>query len=135
MTESNKPQSPGTSPDASAEARTKPRKSRSHRAASLGLIILVAAVLTFLAAALLTNIFQRKMEARNPYLKFVEVDENTTDPAIWGANWPREYDSYLRTVDFARTRYGGSDAIAEQKLDTMPWLRTLFSGYAFALDY
>ena len=41
----------------------------------------------FGAAALLTNIFQHKQEAKNPYLRLVEVNEETTDPAPWGMNW------------------------------------------------
>ncbi len=52
---------------------------------------------------LLTNIFERKQEAQNPYVRLVEVNENTTDPAPWGMNWPREYDDYKRTVDATRT--------------------------------
>src|SRR4030095_7454287 len=69
------------------------------------------AVLTGLVAALLTSIFERKQEARNPYVRLVEVAEETTDPAAWGINWPREFDDYKRTVDVTRTRVGGSDAL------------------------
>jgi nitrite reductase (cytochrome c-552) len=47
--------------------------------------------------ALLANIFAHKQEAKNPYVRLVEVTEETTDPAPWGMNWPREYDSYRRT--------------------------------------
>jgi len=107
---------------------------RSRRTLLLG-IVLVAAVATFAAAAMVVSIFNRKMEARNPYLMFVEVDENTDDPAVWGINWPRQYDSYKRTVDYDRTRYGGSEAIPKQKLDYDPWLRTMWAGFAFSLDY
>jgi nitrite reductase (cytochrome c-552) len=63
------------------------------------------------------------------------VTEQTIDPKTWAMNWPHQYDSYQRTVDYQRTRYGGSDAVPEQLLDRDPWLRTLFSGYAFSLDY
>jgi nitrite reductase (cytochrome c-552) len=97
--------------------------------------VAVLALLTFGTAALLTNIFERRQEARNPYLMFVEVDEDTTDPAVWGVNWPRQYESFMRTVDYERTRYGGSDAIPRQKLDIYPWLRTMWAGHAFSLDY
>ena len=66
---------------------------------------------SFLVAALLINIFQRKQEAKNPYVRLVEVSEDTTDPAPWGANWSREYDDYQRTVDAtqdALRRIGGA---------------------------
>ena len=97
-------------------------------------VVLTAAV-TFAIAALLVNILERKSEARNPYVKFVEIDNNTTDPAVWGTNWPMQYNQYLRTVDTTRTKYGGSEAMPEQKLDRDPWLKRMYSGYAFALDY
>ena len=84
---------------------------------------------------LLTNIFQRKQEAKNPYLRLVEVTEETTDPAPWGMNWPRQYDGYRRTADVSRTQYGGSEALPEEKIERDPWLKRLFAGYAFAIDY
>jgi nitrite reductase (cytochrome c-552) len=107
---------------------------RRSRLALIG-IAAAAAVAVVLITGLLVTIFHRRQEARNPYVMFVEVDENTTDPAVWGTNWPRQYDSYRRTVDYERTRYGGSDAIPIQKLDAYPWLRTMWAGYAFSLDY
>jgi nitrite reductase (cytochrome c-552) len=99
------------------------------------ILIVVAAVLTFTVIGLLVTIFQRKAEERVPFVRVVEVTEETIDPESWGANWPHQYDSYRRTVDYEQTRYGGSDAIPVQKLDEHPWLRAMFSGYAFSLDY
>jgi nitrite reductase (cytochrome c-552) len=86
-------------------------------------------------AALLTSIFAHKQEARNPYVRLVEVNEETTDPRPWGMNWSREYDGYKRTVDASRTRFGGSEALPEEKIDRDPWLKRMFAGYAFAIDY
>lgn len=97
--------------------------------------------LTVLLLALLTNIFERKQEARQPFVRVVEVTEATTDPKVWGQNWPDQYDSYLRTALPTATKYGGrglgaSDAgPAGQKLDKEPWLKRIFAGYAFAIDY
>ena len=108
----------------------------------LGLLGLVGiAGLTVLLLALLTNIFERKQEARQPFVRVVEVTEATMDPKVWGQNWPHQYDSYLRTAQATTTKYGGrglgaSDGgPAEQKLDKEPWLRRIFAGYAFAIDY
>ncbi len=98
-------------------------------------IIVIAAIGTVLTHALLMTIFARKQEARVPFQRVVEIDEDTIEPAVWGANWPRQYESYKRTVDYERTRYGGSDAVPAQKLDLYPWLRTMWSGHAFSLDY
>ena len=96
---------------------------------------------TVLLLALLTNIFERKQEARNPWVRIADVGEQTMDPAVWGQNWPLQYDSYRKTALPTTTAYGGrgagaSDAgPAAQKLDRDPWLRRIFAGYAFALDY
>jgi nitrite reductase (cytochrome c-552) len=95
----------------------------------------LAAVAGFAVAALLTNIFERKQEAKNTYVRLVDVTEETTDPAPWGRNWPRQYDAYLRTADTTRTQFGGSEALPEQKLERDPWLARIFAGYAFAIDY
>jgi nitrite reductase (cytochrome c-552) len=106
-----------------------------RRIAGFVVVAAVFAVIGFLISYLLTNIFERKQEARNPYIRLVEVTEETTDSAAWGANWPRQYEGYLRTTDVTRTRFGGSEALPEQKIERDPWLKRMFEGYAFALDY
>jgi nitrite reductase (cytochrome c-552) len=92
------------------------------------------------------NIARRKAEAQQVVFKLVNLDEQTTDPAVWGKNFPRQYDSYRRTVDMERTRYGGSEAdpfvIGEDgvpktvsKIEQDPRLKTMWDGYAFAIDF
>ena len=101
-------------------------------------VVVIVAIATAAVTALLVNIFERKSEARQPYVRLVEVTEDTTDPAEWGVNWPRQYDSYLRTAEATRTRFGGhggSEALPEQKIDRDPWLKRMFLGYAFSIDY
>jgi hypothetical protein len=39
----------------------------------------------------------------------------TIDPAVWGRNFPREYDGYLRTVDNERSQQSGSESFAPSK--------------------
>lgn len=98
--------------------------------------VLVTAALTAGVAYMLVNIFQRKQEAKNPYLKLVNVDNNTTDPKIWGTNWSRQFDSYSRTVDVTHTRYGGSEGeIPPSRIERDPWLKRMFLGYAFSIDF
>ena len=98
-------------------------------------VVVGCAVMVVLVVALLTNIFERKQEAKNPYVRLVEVAEGTVDAAPWGVNWSREYEGYRRTVDTTRTRFGGSEALPEEKIERDPWLKRMFAGYAFALDY
>lgn len=93
---------------------------------------------TTLVVLLLLNIFERKQEARQPYVLLQPVTEDDTDPAKWGLNWPKQYDSYKQTALATRTRFGGhggSEALPEQKIDRDPWLKRMFLGYAFSIDY
>lgn len=102
------------------------------------LLVLMAglvALATVGVVALLVNIFERKQEARTPFVQLVNVDEVSTDPKPWGVNFPLQYESYLRTADTERTEYGGNHALPPSKLEQDPWLKRLFAGYAFSIDY
>jgi nitrite reductase (cytochrome c-552) len=115
------------------------------------LIVLIAGLALLAGAggvALLVNIFERKSEARNPFYRVVTLDDTTTDPAVWGKNFPLQYDGYRRTVDQVRTRFGGSEAVprtptkadprsivAQSRLEDDPRLKTMWAGYAFSKDF
>jgi len=107
-----------------------------------------AMLVTFGVTALLVNIFERKQEARNPFYRVVDLDDTTEDPAVWGKNFPQQYEAYLRTVDQQRTKYGGSEAVprtptdadprsvvSRSRLESDPRLKTMWAGYAFAVDF
>ena len=108
----------------------------------------VGALVTAGVAALLISVFERRQEARNPFFRVVELTDDTEDPAIWGKNFPLQYDSYRRTVDQQRTRFGGSEAlprepteadprtvVARSKIEEDPRLKTMWAGYAFSIDF
>ena len=97
--------------------------------------LLVVAAVTYGVIALLMNIFERKQEARAPFVKVVEVNEVSIDPAPWGLNFPLQYETYKRATDTERSEYGGSNALPPSKLEKDPWLKRLFAGYAFSIDY
>ncbi len=102
------------------------------------LVIAVVAVATAGVTALLLNVSDRKAEARAPFVRLSEVTEDTTDPAVWGVNWPRQYETYRLTAIATRTRFGGhggSEALPEEKIQRDPWLKRMFLGYAFSIDY
>jgi nitrite reductase (cytochrome c-552) len=101
----------------------------------LTLLAVIVAGATFGVTALLVSIFEHKQEARTPTVKVVDVDETSTDPAPWGLNFPLQYEAYRRTVDTERTEYGGNNALPPSKLKKDPWLKRLFDGYAFGVDY
>ena len=108
----------------------------------------IAAVAAVAVTALLVNIFEHKQEGRNPFYRVVELNDSVEDPAIWGKNFPMQFDMYLRTVDMKRTLYGGSEAmphapteadprsvVARSKLEADPRLKEIWAGYAFSKDY
>jgi nitrite reductase (cytochrome c-552) len=108
----------------------------------------VSAAAAAAATALLVNILERKREGQNPFFRVVELNDETVDPEVWGKDFPLQYDGYRRTVDQRRTRYGGSEAVprtptaadpravvAQSRLEDDPRLKTLWAGYAFAVDF
>lgn len=114
--------------------------------------IFIAAALASLVAvgglALLVNIMEKKEESKNPFFRVVELTDDIDDPAVWGKNFPIQYDGYTRTVDQIRTRYGGSEAlprtptsadprasVSQSKIEEDPRLKKMWAGYAFAIDF
>jgi nitrite reductase (cytochrome c-552) len=99
----------------------------------VGVFVLAALVIGGLAALLL-NIQQRKVEALEYPLRVVQVSATELDPAVWGRNFPREYDTFVKTQDSTiETKYGGS--VPSSKLTADPALVRLYAGYAFSVDY
>jgi nitrite reductase (cytochrome c-552) len=114
---------------------TEPKPQRRLTWAMYGLTILLSAGTTFALTALLMNINQRKEEAKQTVFPVVEIPAGEVDPAVWGRNFPRQYDGYLRTADNERSQHGGSEALPPSKLDADPRLKRIFAGYAFSIDY
>ncbi len=127
---------------------TSPAPHRRPRTGLIVLLILATAVAAAAVTALLLNIVERKQEARNPFFRVVALDDRTQDPAIWGKNFPLQFDDYKRTVDQVRTRYGGSEAVprtptqadprtivAQSRLEEDPRLKSMWAGYAFSKDF
>ena len=99
-----------------------------------------AAAIVFSILALLVSIFEHKQEARTTFVKVAEIAVDEPDPAVWGRNFPAEYDAYKRTMNTSELtkyseygRYGGSEAFS--RLDRYPDLKRLFAGYPFAVEY
>src|SRR4029079_18393189 len=121
---------------------------RSRPIAVFTALIILAGAGAMLGVILLVSIFQHKQEAKNPFFRVVELNDQIDDPAVWGKNFPLQYDDYRRTVDQQRTRYGGSEAmertpthadprsvVAQSRIEEDPRLKTMWAGYAFAIDF
>src|ERR1043165_2034386 len=85
-------------------------ESKKRSAGKFLMLVVLTAAVSALVTALLVNIFERQQAAKKPCRRGVDVTENPTDPAVWGSNWPREYDGYKETAQASRTNFGGGDA-------------------------
>ncbi len=98
------------------------------------LAFLLGLVLMGGIAYLLTSIQMHKAEQVKYPLKVVTIAANELDPAVWGQNFPREYDTFMKTKDDTiSTPYGGS--VPFSKLDKYPILKRVWAGYAFSVEY
>lgn len=97
-------------------------------------VFVAAAGVTAGVAALLMNIQTRKMEAIQYPLKVTEIAADELDPAVWGQNFPLQYDRFkLTETDWGTTPYGGSTVYS--KLERYPAMTRLWAGYAFAVAH
>jgi nitrite reductase (cytochrome c-552) len=126
---------------------TGPEPSR-RRLLPLVVVALVAMAAAVGAMLLFTDILHKQVEAKNPFFRVVELTDETEDPAVWGKNFPLQYDLYRKTTDMVRTRYGGSEAtprtptqadprsvVAQSRLEDDQRLKSMWAGYAFAVDF
>ncbi|MBI2447172.1 MAG: ammonia-forming cytochrome c nitrite reductase subunit c552, partial [Candidatus Omnitrophica bacterium] len=97
-------------------------------------IFIFAMVLSSVVAALYGKMIERKQEAKQHSIKFVEIAQDEPDSAVWAKNFPHQFESLSMTKEtLGRTKYGGSEQF--QRLDENPRLKRLFTCYPFSIDY
>jgi nitrite reductase (cytochrome c-552) len=114
---------------------TPKRSVRSYRNVALlaGAFILGGLIMAGIAA-LLVNVQTRMDEAKDYPAQVVQIADNELDPAVWGKNFPREYDRFMMTRDDTiSTPYGGS--VPFNKLERYPALVRIWAGYPFSVEY
>ena len=112
---------------------------------ALAVIVIAAAGATYLITALITNIAGHKAEGPAAVTQVVQLTDTTYDPAVWGQNYPLQYDQWLATANFTPTAHNAAlvaapagdprAQVTASKLEADPRLVTLWNGYAFAQDY
>lgn len=128
-----------------------PTTAKARKPRRVGIIvaaIAVTAVVTAGATAVLANVIQRMSEAQDSYTKVVDLDDTISDPAVWGQNFPTQYEAYLRTSEMTPTVFGGSHEeertptetdprtiISTSRLEEDPRLKDMWAGYPFSVDY
>ncbi|MDY0003844.1 MAG: ammonia-forming cytochrome c nitrite reductase subunit c552 [Polyangia bacterium] len=89
---------------------------------------------TFLLGMLIISIMERRWEAQRPQLLVKPVAEWEYRSKVWGQNYPREYETFLKTArKDTRTAFGGS--YLHDYLEQDPRQVVLFAGYPFSRDY
>lgn len=98
------------------------------------LIFLATVVVVFVLGLLASSIIERRSESKLYFQMVKEIPEWEPRNEVWGENFPREYESYVNTLDTTfRSKYGGGatrDALNEQ-----PEMVILWAGYAFSREY
>ena len=98
------------------------------------ILFIATIVIVFFLGLLASSVMERRTEAVFAYSPLVEHGQYEPRNEIWGKNFPREYQSYLKTSGSEfRSRYNGSDLIDMLEVD--PRLVVLWAGYGFAKDY
>jgi len=94
----------------------------------------VTVIIVFIIGLFSASIIERRSEAIQKFQVVREIAEWEPRNEVWGENFPREYERYIKTLDttFA-SKYGGSAMIDMLKKD--PNLVILWAGYAFSRDY
>lgn len=121
------------------------------RRRTVGLVIAaiaLTAVVTAGITALLANIIERQEEAGDSFAKVVDLDDTIADPAVWGQNFPAQYESYLRTSEMTATVHAGSveeeraasetdprTIVSTSRIEEDPRLKEMWDGYPFSVDY
>ena len=119
-------------------ARTGPRR-RWVPIAVLIVVAMASAALTWL----LITIFEHKQEAKSPFAQTVQLTDTTYDPAVWGENFPIEYEQYKKTAedtdgDFVKVVPTADDPREYHtisRIDSETRAQKMWRGYAFAVDY
>ncbi|MEE9430870.1 MAG: ammonia-forming cytochrome c nitrite reductase [Melioribacteraceae bacterium] len=101
----------------------------------LGWLLFLATILFVVLVALFaSSIFERKNEAYSTLQMIRPIADDEARNEVWGENYPREYESYRKTLntDFA-SKHGGSTMI--DYLEKYPELVVMWAGYGFSKDY
>jgi len=91
-------------------------------------------IIVFLLGMLASSITNRRAEKEYVYKPMVELKQGEPRNSEWGKNFPREYQSYIQTLDTSyRSKHNGNAVIDMLEVD--PRMVVLWAGYAFSKDY
>jgi len=98
------------------------------------LLFTATVIIVFLLGMLASSITNRRAEKEYVYKPMVDLKQGEPRNSEWGKNFPREYQSYIQTVDTSfRSKYNGNAVIDMLEVD--PRMVVLWAGYGFSKDY
>lgn len=98
------------------------------------LLFFLTLFIVFLLGLLASSIMERRVEASFVNVPQLELAEFEPRNALWGENFPREFQSYYQTSDTSfRSKHNGSAMIDMLEID--PRLVVLWAGYSFSQEY
>ncbi len=91
-------------------------------------------VVVFIIGLFAASIVERRSEAQLYFQMVSPIPDFEPRNEVWGENFPRQYESYLKTLDtsFASKYYG---SVMIDYLEKYPELVVMWAGYAFSRDY
>ena len=97
-------------------------------------IVVLAAGAIFLLGLLAVSIMERRWESLRPVMVIKSVADYEPNSALWGINYPRQNDNYLKSrISDTKTKFGG--AFPRDYLEIDPCKVILWTGSAFSKDY
>lgn len=98
------------------------------------ILFFVTVIIVFVIALFASSIIERRAEAVLTMQMIKPIAEDEARNEVWGENFPRQYETYMQTLDtnFA-SKHGGSKEI--DYLERIPELVILWAGYPFSKDY
>jgi nitrite reductase (cytochrome c-552) len=98
------------------------------------LLFIATVVVVFILGLFASSIIERRAETEYVYKPMVKIKQSEPRNEVWGQNFPREFQSYMKTSESGfRSKYNGNAMIDMLEVD--PRLVVLWTGYSFSKDY
>ncbi len=97
-------------------------------------LFVVTALIVFILGLFASSIVERRGEGQYTLQMVKPIPKDEARNEVWGENFPREYETYMKTLetDF-KSKHGGS-AMTDY-LELYPNLVIMWGGYGFSKDY
>ncbi len=97
-------------------------------------IFVITVIVVFLIGLFASSVIERRAETVSKLQMIKKIDKWETRNEVWGESFPKEYETYLKTLDTNFiSKYAGSGW--RDYLEESPSLVVLWAGYGFSKEY